>query len=106
MPRPNRSPPLHKALRPALFDATTLVARTDFADAGEGILAARTVAALLDLLDSHAEHEDTFVIPELGRHAPALAVSLQGDHGRLEGLQAELRALLPGAWPEATPGGE
>ncbi|HZJ55038.1 MAG TPA: hemerythrin domain-containing protein [Myxococcaceae bacterium] len=95
MTRPNRFQPIHKALRTALFDGTMLIARTDFADAGEAVLAARTVATLLDLLDSHADHEDTFVMPELGRHAPALAASLQGDHGRLEGLQAELRALLP-----------
>ena len=58
---------------------------------------------LIDLLDSHAEHEDAFVMPEVGRHAPALAASLQNDHGRLEGLQAELRALLPRTWSDVTP---
>ena len=103
MTRPNRFQPIHKALRTALFDATTLVARTDFTDAGEALLATRNVATLLDLLDSHAEHEDTFVMPEVGRFAPALAASLQGDHGRLEGLQAELRALLPRTRSDVTP---
>ena len=80
-----------------------LVACTDFADAGEAVLAARTVATLLDLLGSHAEHEDAFVMTELGRHSPALAASLQTDHGRLEGLQAELRALLPRTCSDVSP---
>ena len=35
MNRPNRYQPIHKALRAGLFDATVLVARTEFADAGE-----------------------------------------------------------------------
>lgn len=95
MTRPNRYQPIHKALRAALFDATSLVARTEFADPGEASVAARTVATLLDLLDSHAEHEEAFVMPEVARHAPALNAALAADHGRLEGLQAELRALLP-----------
>lgn len=95
MTRPNRFQPIHKALRAALFDATALVARTEFAHPGEAAAAARTVATLLDLLDGHAHHEEQFVLPELAPHAPALAGSLEADHGRLEGLQAELRALLP-----------
>jgi len=95
MTRPNRYQPIHKALRAALFDATTLVARTEFADQGEASIAARTVATLLDLLDAHAQHEERFVMPEIARHAPALVATLEVDHGRLEGLQAELRALLP-----------
>lgn len=95
MNRPNRFQPIHKALRSALFDATSLVARTEFADLGEAAAAARTVATLLDLLDGHAEHEERFVVPRFARHAPALAASIEADHGRLEGLQAELRALLP-----------
>jgi hypothetical protein len=44
MNRPNRYQPIHKGLRAALFDATVLVARTEFADAGEATVAARTVA--------------------------------------------------------------
>ena len=95
MNRPNRYQPIHKALRAALFDATALVARTEFADPGEATVAARTVATLLDLLDGHAHHEEGFVMPEVARHAPALIAALETDHNRLEGLQAELRALLP-----------
>ena len=95
MNRPNRYLPIHKALRAALFDATVLVSRTDFTDAGEATFAARTVATLLDVLDSHAHHEEEFVMPVVARHAPALVATLETEHGRLEGLQAELRALLP-----------
>ena len=95
MTRPNRYQPIHKALRAALFDATVLVARTEFAIQGEATVAARTVATLLDLLDSHAQHEEEFVMPEVARHAPPLIATLEADHNRLEGLQAELRALLP-----------
>lgn len=95
MNRPNRYQPIHKALRAALFDATVLVARTEFSDQGEANVAARTVATLLDVLDSHAHHEEEFVMPVVARHAPALVASLETEHGRLEGLQAELRALLP-----------
>jgi len=102
MNRPNRYQPIHKALRTALFDATSLVARTEFAEQGEATLAARTVATLLDLLDSHAHHEEEFVMPVVERHAPALIAALGADHSRLEGLQAELRALLPRTCSEVT----
>jgi iron-sulfur cluster repair protein YtfE (RIC family) len=102
MNRPNRYQPIHKALRAALFDATVLVARTEFADPDEATLAARTVATLLDVLDSHAHHEEEFVMPVVARHAPALVAALERDHGRLEGLQAELRALLPRTCSEVT----
>jgi hemerythrin-like domain-containing protein len=102
MNRPNRYQPIHKALRAGLFDATVLVARTEFADAGEATVAARTVATLLDVLDSHAHHEEEFVMPVVARHAPALIASLETEHGRLEGLQAEIRALLPRTCSDVT----
>ena len=91
MNRPNRFQPIHKALRAALFDATALVARTEFAHPGEASAAARMVATLLDLLDGHAHHEGEFVMPEVRKHAPALITTLEADHNRLEGLQAGLR---------------
>jgi len=102
MNRPNRYQPIHKALRAALFDATVLVARADFTDPGEATVAARTVATLLDLLDSHAHHEEEFVMPVVARYAPALIATLETEHGRLEGLQAELRALLPRTCSDVT----
>jgi hypothetical protein len=102
MNRPNRYLPIHKALRATLFDATLLVARTDFTDPGEATVAARAVATLLDLLDSHAHHEEEFVMPVVARFAPALVATLATEHGRLEGLQAELRALLPGTSSDVT----
>jgi len=103
MNRPNRYQPIHKALRAALFDATALVARTEFAHPAEAAAAARTVATLLDLLDGHAHHEEALVMPEVAKHAPALVAALETDHGRLDGLQAELRALLPRTCSDVTP---
>ena len=41
-------------------------------------------------------------MPVAARHAPALVAALETDHGRLEGLQAELRALLPRTCSEVT----
>ncbi|HUM11181.1 MAG TPA: hemerythrin domain-containing protein [Myxococcaceae bacterium] len=102
MNRPNRYQPIHKALRAALFDATVLVARTEFAHPGEASMASRTVATLLDLLDGHAHHEEELVMPLVGRHAPALVATLETEHNRLEGLQAELRALLPRTCSDVT----
>jgi hypothetical protein len=97
MNRPNLYRPIHKGLRSLLFETTALVARTDFADPAEADLAVGAVGLLLDLLDDHAEHEDRFTLPELNALAPPLAAQLEADHGRLEGLQAELRTLLPRA---------
>jgi len=97
MNRPNLYRPIHKGLRSLLFDTTARVARTDFGDPAEADAAVGAVGLLLDLLDDHAGHEDTFVVPEVSSLAPPLAAQLESDHGRLEGLQAELRALLPRA---------
>jgi uncharacterized protein YciW len=98
----NRYQPIHKALRAGLFDATVLVARTSSPTQGRRRPAARTVAALLDVLDSHAHHEEELVMPVVARHAPALVAALETEHGRLEGLQAEIRALLPRTCSEVT----
>jgi len=109
MNRPNLYRPIHKGLRSLLFDTTALVARTDFGDSAEANLAVGAVALLLDLLDDHAGHEDSFVVPEISALAPPLAAQLEADHGRLDGLQAELRTLLPrarAADPSAIEAGE
>jgi len=109
MNRPNLYRPIHKGLRSLMFETTALVARTDFADSAESDRAAGAVGLLLELLDEHAEHEDRFTLPVLSRLAPPLAAQLESDHGRLEGLQAELRALLPrvrNGGPNAVEAGE
>ena len=41
-------------------------------------------------------------MPVVARHARSLVATLETEHGRLEGLQAELRALLPRTCSDVT----
>ena len=85
---------VHKGLRAALFEAATLVARTDFASADAAGAAASHCMATLRFLEEHAEHEDAVVMPELKALSPELHVALQSDHACTDGLQRELAQLL------------
>jgi len=84
----------HKALRALLFETAALAARTDFAgDAEAGRLAAR-VDTLLGWLDTHADHEDRHVMPELAAISPELHAALAADHGRVASVQADVRGWV------------
>lgn len=84
---------IHKAIRAVLFDTTTRVARTAFADAGQSELAVAAVRRLLGFLDEHAEHEDDVLMPELAAVAPEVHAALQADHTRIGGMQQEIAVL-------------
>jgi hypothetical protein len=81
---------IHKGIRSELFTVTGTAGNVDPDDrAGRDALAAR-VAAMVELLVKHAEHEDMAVQPALEVHLPPLATKVASDHvrieGRLEGL--------------------
>ena len=85
--------PIHKALRAALCETATLLARTDFQDPAASRAAAASVAKVLGFLDEHAGHEDEKVLPVLLAHSPELAAELRSDHARIEGLQEDVGAI-------------
>lgn len=84
---------IHKAIRAVLFDTSTRVARTAFADPAESAFAVARVRRLLGFLDEHAEHEDAVLMPEIAALAPEVHAALQADHTRVSGMQHEIAAL-------------
>src|SRR5262249_46040303 len=65
------------------------------------------VRAVAHLLDSHAEHENEFVVPALELHAPELAEVIHVVHPELDRRVEDLRGLAAevqgtdGAWARA-----
>ena len=84
---------IHKALRSELFAATEEAGRADPAQWGDRAALAEHVRSVVDLLNSHAEHEDGAIQPALETHLPALAERVASDHATLEGRVAGLGAL-------------
>jgi hypothetical protein len=75
---------IHKGIRSELFAITLEAGRTDATDrAGRRRLAER-VAGVVDLLVTHAEHEDEAIQPSLEAHLPDLAAQVELDHLTLE----------------------
>jgi hypothetical protein len=94
---------IHKGIRAELFAATEAAGRVDPADlAGRADLAAQ-VDGLVDLLVSHADHEDTHLQPAIEAHLPAQAEQIAADHERIEGrldVLVELAQVDAGTGPD------
>ena len=94
---------IHKAIRAELFATTVDAGRVDPADrSGRQVLAQR-VDDLVELLVTHAEHEDTAVQPTLEVHMPRLAERIEDEHAQLEARMVDLRSLAIGR-PRRSPG--
>jgi uncharacterized protein (DUF1330 family) len=85
---------VHKGIRHGLFRASELAGHVDPFDEHALSAAHGMVEDLLHLLDVHAQHEDEFFGPLIGRHLPALAVQLQYEHAELDALTVEIREQL------------
>src|SRR5262245_31643409 len=75
---------IHKGLRYSLFHSTEAAGSVDPADDAARAQVASQVHAVAHLLDSHAEHENEFVVPVLEVHAPELADVIHVVHPELE----------------------
>jgi len=84
---------IHKGIRAELFELTLAAGRVDPADrAGREAVALR-VQGMVDLLESHAEHEDTAIQPVLEDQLPILAAQIALDHATIDAQMAELVLL-------------
>jgi hypothetical protein len=84
---------IHKGIRAELFDVTLTAGRVDPTDAAAKSALAAHVGTVVELLVSHAAHEDDAVQPEIEIHLPDVAVKIATDHERLEARMADLGVL-------------
>ena len=75
---------IHKGIRGELFSVTTEAGRLDPSDRAAKVAFARRVAALAELLEGHAHHEDAVIQPVVETHLPALAERIAVDHASFE----------------------
>ncbi|MFP5322679.1 MAG: hemerythrin domain-containing protein [Acidimicrobiia bacterium] len=75
---------IHKGIRSELFAITERAGNLDPSDRADRADLSGHVQRVVELLVSHAEHEDGHIQPALERHLPALAEQIEGDHERLE----------------------
>ena len=94
---------IHKGIRGELFRVTYETGRVDHTDDATVRQVANDVRALVALLVSHAEHEDTEVQGLVERFAPALAPRVVAEHVDLEARMENLE-LLAEATVQAEPG--
>ena len=84
---------IHKGIRADLFAVTGRAGSLDPADAVGRAQLAEAVRTSVDLLVSHAEHEDTVIQPVLEVERPDLAEVIAADHAGLEPRMDGLVAL-------------
>lgn len=75
---------IHKGIRAELFAVTQAAGTIDPSLQTERAALAAHVRQTVELLVSHAEHEDGHIQPALELHLPALAEQVENDHHRLE----------------------
>jgi hypothetical protein len=76
---------IHKGIRAELFAATESAGRLDPVERTGRADLARRVDAIVELLVSHAHHEDEHIQPTLEQHLPARAEQIAADHERIDG---------------------
>lgn len=85
---------VHKGLRALLLELVESAGRTDFTDAASLASLRSLVQSGFALLESHAHHENEFIIPELERLLPELARRNGEEHAAHEPEMSGLLSLL------------
>ena len=88
---------IHKGIRAELFAVTGDAGRLDPSDGVGRVAMQAHVDDVVDLLVTHAEHEDAGVQPALEQHLPDLAARVVEDHEVLEARMVELQAYAADA---------
>ena len=88
---------IHKAIRAELFGTTVQAGQIDPADGTARVDLAQRVGKAVDLLASHAEHEDEFAQPHIVRVAPRLAHQIESDHAAIDARFPQLASLADAA---------
>jgi hypothetical protein len=94
---------IHKGIRSELFAVVGTAGNVDPADAVGRAALSSHVNDVVDLLVTHASHEDTHLLPVLEAHAPSLSERMSSDHAHLDSRLARI-AERAAAITDAAPG--
>ena len=85
--------PIHKALRHMMFSTAQALGIADFRDGGVAQDTVGSMERTINLLEVHAEHEETYIHPDLNKRAPGFIAAFEQDHKNDEKVYADLRRL-------------
>jgi hypothetical protein len=85
---------IHKGLRKGLFDVTVAAGATNWTDRDDIARFMTQWTAMVDLLRSHARHEDEHILRILDSHDPAATERAAEEHRDLEDLLDDLAARV------------
>lgn len=80
MQRYNSFNMIHKALRAMMYDTALTLQQTYFANVEESGIALSKVETIINELEQHAYHEDTFMLPAIEAFEPQLVEEFEKEH--------------------------
>lgn len=83
---------IHQALRRLLYDTSVLLQQTDFADEAAAGAALDAVRETILLFETHAAHEDRFILPAVAEYEPSVADCFAREHAEDFRIGQELTA--------------
>jgi hypothetical protein len=85
---------IHKALRALLYDTGTQLQQTDFINTGERNAAISRLEEVVAMFESHAEKEDSYILPVLEQYEPSVTSLFAEEHVQDHALGEQLNSLL------------
>lgn len=91
---------IHKAVRHFMYSTALALGSADFRDQKSRRESLERLRGAITLLQEHAEHEETFVHPELESRVPGITKSFEGNHqdderlfDRMQELASQIEAV-------------
>lgn len=92
---------IHKGLRALLYDVALQIQQTDFT-AKEGTQElVKEIEQVVHLFDEHAENEDSYILPMIGKYNPQLIESFENEHEEDHRLSQQLLTDINTWWNAA-----
>ncbi|TCZ72993.1 hemerythrin domain-containing protein [Flaviaesturariibacter aridisoli] len=83
---------IHQALRRLLFDTAQLLQQTDFSNEDAASAALDAVRETILLFETHAAHEDRYILPAVADYEPSVADCFAREHAEDHRIGCELLA--------------
>ncbi|MFT3823489.1 MAG: hemerythrin domain-containing protein [Chitinophagaceae bacterium] len=84
---------IHKALRAMLYDTALTLQQTHFGNTEETEQALDKIAAIAQMFEQHANHEDHFVFSKIEKFEPQLVTDFEDQHVTDHALAHQLKTL-------------